>query len=89
MVGLANAVLLRAPIGIIIWELIGRLTTPQTIATGPVMTVALVGIVTNHYAAWLFMRRSKTDPSVREPICARQAMPPYLPVPWSAQRSWG
>lgn len=65
LAALANAVLLFAALGVIVWESIGRLTAPQAIATGPVMAVALVGIVINGFTAWLFMRGSKTDLNVR------------------------
>jgi len=65
LAALANAVLLFAALGVIVWESIGRLTAPQPVATGPVMAVALVGIVINGFTAWLFVRGSKTDLNVR------------------------
>lgn len=65
LAALANAVLLFAALGVIVWESIGRLTAPQPIATGPVMAVALVGIAINGFTAWLFMRGSRTDLNVR------------------------
>ena len=70
LAALANAVLLFAALGVIVWESIGRLTAPQAIATGPVMAAALVGIVINGFTAWLFMRGSKTDLNVRGAISA-------------------
>lgn len=65
LAALANAVLLLIALGIIVWEAVGRLSTPQAISTGPVIWIASAGIVINALTAWLFMRGSKTDLNVR------------------------
>lgn len=65
LAALANAILLFAALGVIVWESVGRLAAPQAIASGPVMAVALIGIAINGFTAWLFMRGSKTDLNVR------------------------
>ncbi len=65
LAALANAMLLLAALGIIVWESFTRFSNPQPIMTGPVVWIAAVGILINGFTAWLFMRGSKTDINVR------------------------
>ena len=65
LAALANAMLLLVAIVVIVWESALRFSHPQTIATGPVVAIATIGILVNAFTAWLFMRGSKTDLNVR------------------------
>ena len=62
---LANAVLLLAACGAIVWEAWHRLQTPEPVA-GPVMiAVAAVGVAINTLTALLFMRGREGDANLR------------------------
>ena len=65
LAALANAMLLLAALGVIVWESMNRFSNPQPIMTGPVVWIATIGILINGFTAWLFMRGSKTDINVR------------------------
>ena len=65
LAALANAMLLLAALGVIVWESMTRFSNPQPIMTGPVVWIATIGILINGFTAWLFMRGSKTDINVR------------------------
>ena len=65
LAALANAMLLLAALGVIVWESMTRFSNPQLIMTGPVVWIATIGILINGFTAWLFMRGSKTDINVR------------------------
>jgi len=64
----ANALLLLVAIGALMWEAVGRLSSPDvnTSAQGlTMMAVAGVGIVVNAATALLFMRGRETDLNIR------------------------
>jgi cobalt-zinc-cadmium efflux system protein len=65
LAALANALLLLLALVVIVWEASTRFSHPETIATGPVVWIATIGIAVNAFTAWLFMRGSKTDLNVR------------------------
>ncbi|MEO7256053.1 MAG: cation diffusion facilitator family transporter [Casimicrobium sp.] len=65
LAAMANAMLLFAALGVIVWESMTRFANPQPIMTGPVVWIATIGILINGFTAWLFMRGSKTDINVR------------------------
>ena len=65
LAAMANAMLLLAALGVIVWESISRFSNPQPIMTTPVVWIATIGILINGFTAWLFMRGSKTDINVR------------------------
>ena len=65
LAAMANAMLLLAALGVIVWESISRFSNPQPIMTAPVVWIATIGILINGFTAWLFMRGSKTDINVR------------------------
>lgn len=65
LAALANAALLMVALGAIAIETVRRLLDPHPIATGPVMIVALIGIVINTATALMFMRGRDHDINVR------------------------
>ena len=65
LAALANALILLAALAVIVWEAMTRFSNPQPIMTGPVVWIAMIGILINGFTAWLFMRGSKTDINVR------------------------
>lgn len=65
LAALANAMLLLAALGVIVWESMTRFAALQPIMTGPVVWIATIGILINGFTAWLLMRGSKTDINVR------------------------
>ncbi|WP_247657944.1 cation diffusion facilitator family transporter [Aquabacter sp. L1I39] len=65
LAALANALILIAGTGGIIWEAVTRFADPAPIQTGVVMVVALIGIIVNFGTALLFMADRKKDLNVR------------------------
>jgi cobalt-zinc-cadmium efflux system protein len=64
----ANALLLLVAMGALIWEAVGRLTSPDPLAGAEgvtIMVVAGIGIVVNTVTALLFMRGGKSDLNIR------------------------
>lgn len=64
----ANALLLLVAMGALIWEAVGRLTSPNPLAGAEgvtIMVVAGIGIVVNTVTALLFMRGGKSDLNIR------------------------
>ncbi|MCF8506230.1 MAG: cation diffusion facilitator family transporter [Caulobacter sp.] len=56
LASLANAGLLLAAVGAIVWEALRRFGAPEPVAPGPVIVVALIGVVINTATALMFMR---------------------------------
>lgn len=65
LVSLANAVLLIAVVGVIIWESVGKLGHLQPVEGGAIAWVAGIGIAVNAFTAWLFMKDRKRDLNVQ------------------------
>ena len=65
LASLLNAVILLVAVGMISWEAVQRLASPQHAAAGTVIAVATAGIVVNGVTAWLFARGSKGDLNIR------------------------
>ena len=65
LAALANALLLLIAVGAIAWEAVGRLQRPEFVASGVVITVALVGIGINTATALLFLRGRQRDLNIR------------------------
>ncbi len=68
LAALANALLLLVAMGALVWEAVGRLLAPASMASEEgvtIMAVAGVGIVVNSVTAWLFMRGRDTDLNIR------------------------
>ncbi|MES2014017.1 MAG: cation diffusion facilitator family transporter [Pseudomonadota bacterium] len=61
----ANALLLLVAMGSLIWEAVGRLSTPEPTHGITIMAVAGVGILINSATAFLFMHGSKSDLNIR------------------------
>jgi cobalt-zinc-cadmium efflux system protein len=64
----ANAMLLLVAMGALVWEAVGRLLSPEPMASQQgvtIMVVAGVGIVVNTVTALLFMRGRKHDLNIR------------------------
>jgi len=53
---LFNAILLFAAMGIVLWEAIGRLQSPEPIAGATIIWVTLIGLVVNFGTAMLFVK---------------------------------
>lgn len=62
---LANAVLLLVAVGVIGWEAVHRLFTPEPVATSTVLWVAVVGVFVNGGTAFMFMSGRKGDLNIR------------------------
>jgi cobalt-zinc-cadmium efflux system protein len=71
LAALANSVLLMGVSGYVIFEAIQRLQTPPDVSTGPMLVVAILGLIVN-LVAWALLRRG-----ARESINVRGA---YLEV---------
>ena len=56
LASLANAGLLLVAVGAIVWEAIRRLGAPEPLSPGPVMAVAVIGVIINTATALMFMR---------------------------------
>lgn len=56
LASLANAGLLLVAVGAIFWEAIRRLGAPEPLSPGPVMVVAIIGVIINTATALMFMR---------------------------------
>lgn len=65
LASLANAVLLLIAVGAIVTEAIHRFGSPAPVEPGPVILVALAGVVINTATAVLFMRGRNEDLNVR------------------------
>ena len=65
LAALANAILLLIAVGAIAWEAVLRLRTPEPVASGVVIVVALIGIGINTATALLFLRGRKKDMNIR------------------------
>lgn len=62
---LFNAVFLLVAVGIIIWEAVHRLITPNVVEAKTVMVVALIGIIINALTAMLFFKDKNHDINIR------------------------
>ncbi len=65
LAALANAILLLLAVGAIAWEAVLRLRTPEPVASGIVIVVALIGIAINTATALLFLKGRKNDINIR------------------------
>lgn len=65
LASLVNAILLLVGVGAVTWEAIGRLRTPTSPNTAPMIIVAAVGVLVNGGSALLFLRGRKRDANVR------------------------
>ncbi|WP_332739910.1 cation diffusion facilitator family transporter [Hydrogenophaga sp.] len=64
----ANALLLLMAMGALVWEAVGRITSPDPLASAEgatIMVVAGIGIVVNTITALLFMQDGKSDLNIR------------------------
>lgn len=65
LAALVNAVGLVVMAGIIFWEAIQRLLTPEHVQSGPMIWVALLAIVLNSSIAWWLAAAAKEDLNIR------------------------
>lgn len=65
LAALGNSIFLLVTIGAIAWEAVGRLRSPDVVATPTVMWVAALGIVINTATALFFMSGRKGDINIR------------------------
>ncbi len=56
LASLANAGLLLVAVGAIVWEALRRFGSPEPLSPGPVMVVAVIGVIINTATALMFMR---------------------------------
>lgn len=60
LAGFVNAVTLLLLVAWIAWEAVGRLLTPSQVLAGPMLVVAVIGLVVN-VAVFLILRRADTE----------------------------
>lgn len=65
LVSLFSAMLLYFVVGIIVWEAIGRLRSPEAVNSTTIIVVAAIGIVINTVTALLFMSGRNTDLNIK------------------------
>ena len=65
LASLTNAVVLLIVVGALIWEAIRRFQTPEPVASGTVIAVAIVGIIVNGTSALLFFSGRRGDLNIR------------------------
>lgn len=65
LVSLGSALFLYAAIGVIIWEAVGRLSSPAPVAGMTIVVVAAIGVVINTVTALMFMRGRKDDLNIK------------------------
>jgi cobalt-zinc-cadmium efflux system protein len=65
LAALFNGMLLMAACGVIAFEAVQKLITPDPVAGLTVSVVAGIGILINGFSAWLFMSGSKDDINIR------------------------
>ena len=65
LASLTNAVILLVAVGVIAWEAVHRLLSPEPVASNTILWVAVVGVFVNAGTAWLFMAGSKGDLNIR------------------------
>ncbi len=65
LAAMANAMLLLMAVGVIGWEAIGRLSSPEAVAGTTVIWVALAGVAINGATALMFMKGADADLNVR------------------------
>lgn len=65
LASLANALLLVFTVGAVMWEAIGRLTTPEPVIGSMMIWVAALGVAINAGSAILFLRGSQGDLNLR------------------------
>jgi cobalt-zinc-cadmium efflux system protein len=65
LAALGNALLLLIAVGAIAWEAVRRLQSPEPVASGVVIVVALIGIGINTATAILFLRGREKDLNIR------------------------
>ncbi|MGJ3205978.1 cation diffusion facilitator family transporter [Geobacillus thermoleovorans] len=82
LAALVNGVTLVGIAAWIIWEAVGRLVNPAAVASGPMMAIAVIGLLANLASAWVLMRKG----DVKENVNVRSA---YLHVLGDALGSVG
>lgn len=65
LASLANAVILLAAVGAIVWEAIRRLLDPQPVASETILWIAVIGLLVNTSTALLFMSGRKEDLNIK------------------------
>jgi cobalt-zinc-cadmium efflux system protein len=61
LAALANALVILAGVGAVVWEAVHRFSEPVTIQAGPILAVALIGIAINAGTALLFRKERQHD----------------------------
>ncbi|MCK7606108.1 cation diffusion facilitator family transporter [Geobacillus stearothermophilus] len=82
LAALVNGVTLVVIAAWIIWEAVGRFVNPPAVASGPMMAIAVIGLLANLASAWVLMRKG----DVKENVNVRSA---YLHVLGDALGSVG
>lgn len=65
LAALANAILLLVAVGIVVWEALARLRSPQPVMGVTVIVVAAVGVAINGASALMFRQGKEHDANVR------------------------
>lgn len=64
LAALINGVTLFVVAWLIVWEAIGRFFEPPTVASGPMMLIASIGLLANLISAWALMRQGDVKNNV-------------------------
>ncbi|MFD2330276.1 cation diffusion facilitator family transporter [Cohnella sp. GCM10020058] len=64
LAALFNGVALFVIAGFIVYEAIGRMASPPEVAGGPMMAIAVVGLIANLASAWALMRQGDVEHNV-------------------------
>lgn len=65
LAGLANGTALLVLVGWISWEAIRRIHFPSVVLAGPMLTIAIIGLVINIAGAWILIKGDKNDENLK------------------------
>lgn len=65
LAALANGASLLLLVAWILWEAIGRINAPHEVLAGPMLIVAVIGLMVNLGGAWILSRGAKSDSNLR------------------------
>ncbi|MCR6634754.1 cation diffusion facilitator family transporter [Devosia sp.] len=65
LAALANGASLLLLVAWIIWEAIGRINAPHEVLAGPMLIVAIIGLMVNLAGAWILSRGAKGDNNLK------------------------
>ena len=66
--GLINALTLFGIVGFILWEAVDRFSHPQPVLAGPMLVIAVIGMLVNLLVLWLLMRGDSEHVNIKGAI---------------------